>query len=178
MHGHQQGPLRPRQLRRHPLQLARAQAAAHLAGQVAVEQQQLPGAPVQQRRRQDRLSTQGGAQRQSVVVVAGQQQRRLQRREWGVHQHLRQAPIAAPALVLAEITADQQPIGLQPFRRELAVCFGQGMAQQRQRRSAAAEPGRIGEQVRIAELQQAHGGAGNESRCGPIVPASGPLRQR
>ena len=95
---------------------------------------------------------QGGPQQGGVVVVARQQRHRQRQRL----QHFPQADVTAPALVIAEVTADQQQIGGLPERPKLAEGLLEPMVQQVQRRPAMAAAGGIGEQMGITQLKNSH----------------------
>ena len=113
---------------------------------MAAQQQQLPAAQRKQRRRDPGLAPEGGPQQAWVIVVARQQGRRHCPR----FQQLPQAHVATQALVLAEITSDQEQIrGVTQLQERLVP----SVLQRIQGHSAATASTGIRQQVGITQLQ-------------------------
>ena len=112
------------------------------------------------------LLAEGGAKQLGMVVVARQQDRcRYPPRCGGGEgfgelgsQNLAKTPVAVPALVMAEIAADQQPIRERTVGLELGEGLPEPMTQQGRWPSAPQAAGRVRQQVGIAELQEAEAG--------------------
>jgi hypothetical protein len=98
-----------------------------------------------------------------MVVVARQQDRcRDPPRRGGGEgfgelgsQNLAEPPVATPALVLAEVAADQQAIRERPAGPELGEGLPEPVPQQGRWPSTPQAAGRVRQQVGIAELEEA-----------------------
>ena len=106
VHHHKGGSLPAEQALTEPGQLRSAEPAPRIAAPVAGEQQQAPGAHSELSGRQHGLTTEHRLQQERVIVVPRQQR---QGKAGGGEQGS-EMDVATPALVLAEITADQQQI--------------------------------------------------------------------
>jgi hypothetical protein len=89
-------------------------------------------------------------------MVAGQKQRRPQLGERGKGQQIPQQPIATPAFVVAEVTADQEAVREFPGGTQLLEGLVQPMAQQGQGGAAAAATGWISKQMGVTQLEDPH----------------------
>jgi hypothetical protein len=89
-------------------------------------------------------------------MVAGQQQRRPQLGQRGEGQQIPQLPIATPAFVVAEVTADQEAVRGFPDGTQLLEGLIQPMAQQDQGWAASAATGWISQQMGVTQLEDPH----------------------
>ena len=146
------GRRRDLELLRQPLELVAAQPASRAARSMAVQQHQPPGAEGHHRGSDAGPSAHHRAQQGGVIVVAGEQ---VNGPRPGT-QAFAQGHIAAPALVIAEIAAEQQAIHADPLRRQLIQCLPQPLCQG-QGGGATGDPGgRVGQEVGVAELKDVH----------------------
>lgn len=89
-------------------------------------------------------------------MVASQQQRRPQLGQRGKGQQIPQLPVATPAFVVAEVTADQEAVREFPGGTQLFEGLVQPMAQQGQGGAAAAATSWIGKEMGVTQLEDPH----------------------
>ena len=150
--GHNHGLTGRPQLPFEPIQLPRIEETRNTTAAVTAEHEQGPPINVQGRRSNHRPPPQGRTQQGLVVMVAGGQGQGDLPKRLHLIQRVQQTPVATPALVLAEVSGDQEeirsPIDLRQGLPEAMDEGGHGGA-------APAEAIGIRQKVGITELKEA-----------------------
>lgn len=154
-----------------PGQLPRPQGAVNRCGPVAVQQQHLPVAQPEAGRGDHRPASEHGLEQAGVIVIAGQQRHR----PVVVVEQPPQLDVAPPALVVAEIAADQQQIRGGGRLLQLPVGLLQTVTQTGQGLPASHQPLRIRQQMGITQLQNPPDASHGLDRNAVVAKADAPL---